>query len=207
METIQYEYIRIKEPFNIHTFLKNLRIRLFENPMQFVWNMMFYHAEILFFTLALGQEVPAKVVLRFGMGDIAAVEAEMHAINSLQAIVTNWMFLGVILFLDFALLIIIKSELNLMNKQGKQVPQLTYGKIMILEVVISLAGFFNPYIRTGLFFFSANTLQVAIAYKWFIKKWKFFQYFFIAGSYILIFKLLFYVAVLVIWGELKFIFT
>lgn len=189
---VQYEYVKVKEPFNFYAFLKKLRIRLFENPTQFLWNMIFYHIEILFFTFLLRAEMPGKVILRLGLGDVSAVYAEMHAIQTWQSIVTNWLFLGVILFLDFALLLILKSEFKWLK--------LSYKKILILELLVFLAGYFNPYVRTALLFFSANTLQITIAYRWFIKKWKFFQYFFIAGSYILILRLLFHVVILIIWG-------
>lgn len=181
----QYEYIQVKEPFNPILFLSKVQKTLFGQPTNFLWAMIIYHVLILLFTFTLQQEMPGKVMLRLGLGDVGAVNAEMHAINSLKAIVTNWIFLGVILFLDFALLLILKAEFKSLK--------LTYKKIFILEIVIFLVGVFNPYVRTALLFFSANTLQITIAYRWFIKKWVLFQYFFILGSYILILKLLFYV--------------
>ncbi len=186
----KYEYIKVKEPFNFVIFRSKAQKWLFGNPTRFIWNMGTYHALVLMFILVFGIEVPAKVMLQLGMGDVAAVDAEMHAINSLQGIVTNWIFLGVILFLDFALLLILKSEFKGLK--------LDYTKIIIIEILVFLLGIFNPYVRTALMFFSANTLQITIAYRWFIKKWVVFQYFFILGSYILILKLLFYVLMVII---------
>jgi len=181
----EYEYVKVPEPFNFKLFVSKAQKWLFGRPTNFLWAMIIYHLLILFFTFTLVQEIPGKVMLRLGLGDVGAVTAEMEAINSLQAIVTNWIFLGVILFLDFALLLILKAEFKSLN--------LTFKKIFILEILIFLVGIFNPYVRTALLFFSANTLQITIAYRWFIKKWLPFQYFFILGSYILILKLLFYV--------------
>lgn len=181
----KYEYQRIREPFNTRVFLDKVQKKLFGNPTNFIWAMIIYHILILLFTFSLQQEIPAKVMLRLGLGDVTAVNAEMQAVQSLQHSITNILFLAIVLFLDFALLVILRSEFKPLH--------LTYGKIMILELLIFLAGILNPYIRTALLFFSANTLQIAIAYRWLIKKWVVFQYFFLLGSYILILKLLFYV--------------
>lgn len=181
----EYEYVKIHEPFNYRIFLSKAQKKLFGKPTNFLLAMIIYHVFILLFTFALHQEMPGKVMLRLGEGDVSAVNAEMHAINSLQAIVTNWIFLGGILFLDFALLLILKTEFKSLN--------LTFRKILLIELLIFLVGVFNPYVRTALLFFSANTLQITIAYRWFIKKWLLFQYFFILGSYILILKLLWYI--------------
>lgn len=203
---MEYEYVRAKTPLNIHTLRRELTSFLFGNPAQFVWNMIGYHILILAATFSMGIEIPAKVMLKLGMGDVAAVNAEMQSIGFLQSSITNILFLAIILFLDFALLLIIKSELNILKNKGKdnlmgfKLPQLTIGKILLLEVPIFILGLWNPFIRTGLFFFSANTLQIAIAYKWFIKKWTFFQYFFIAGSYILILRLLWFIVAYLLWG-------
>ncbi len=182
---MEIEYVRIKQPFNFSLFRKKTLKWLFNNPTQFIWNMLTYHVLIIIITIGFGIYVPAKVMLQLGLGDVDAVRNEMNTIQNWESTFVNILFLAVILFLDFTLLLIIKSEVKSIK--------MTYTHIFILEILIFVVGIFNPYVRTGLFFFSANTLQIAIAYRWFIKKWIVFQYFFIAGSYILILKLLFYV--------------
>ncbi len=182
---MEYEYVRTKNKFNFSSFRKKFLKWAFDNPTRFVSNMIFYHVLIIIFTIGFKIAVPAKVMLQLGLGDVAAVENEMNTIQNWQSTFVNILFLTIILFLDFALLLIIKSEAKSLK--------MTYFHIFILEIIIFIIGIFNPYVRTGLFFFSANTLQIAIAYRWFIKKWIIFQYFFIAGSYILILKLLFYI--------------
>lgn len=182
---MEYEFVRTKNKFNFSSFKKKLFKYLFNNPTRFVSNMVFYHVVIMISTIIFGIAVPAKVMLQLGLGDVDAVRNEMDTIQNWESTFVNILFLMIILFLDFALLLIIKSEVKSLN--------MTYFHILILEILIFIIGIFNPYVRTGLFFFSANTLQIAIAYRWFIKKWIVFQYFFIAGSYILILKLLFYI--------------
>lgn len=182
---MEYEYVRIKNKFNFSSFRKKALRWAFSNPTRFVWNMGFYHTLIIIFTIGFGLYVPAKVMLQLGLGDVAAVQTEMNMIQNWESTFTNILFLTIILFLDFALLLIIKSEVKSLK--------MSYFHIFILEALIFIIGIFNPYVRTGLFFFSANTLQIAIAYRWFIKKNIIAQYFFIAGSYVLILKLLFYI--------------
>jgi len=179
-----YEFVRIKEPFILKDFLFKTFKFLFSKPELFLVAMIAYHLLIYIFTIATGQEMPAKVWLVLGSGDVASVEREMESIGSLKSIITNWIFLAVILILDFALLIIIKSEFKSLK--------LTYPKILLLEIGLFALGVMNPYVRTGLLFFSANTLQIAIAYRWFIKKWFVFRYFFLAGAYALIIRLVLY---------------
>ncbi len=189
----KYEYVKVRGDFNFYQLTNRFQKWFFGNKLRFVWNMGLYHLLIIVLSLIFGQEMPGKVIIHLGMGDVSAINAEMNAIQSWQGIINNLLFLAIILFLDFALLIIIKSEFNSLK--------LTYGKIIILEIFVFMAGVMNPYVRTALFFFGANTLQIAIAYKWFIKKWIGWQYFFVAGSSVLIVKLLIYAAILAIWGK------
>jgi hypothetical protein len=187
---MEYEFVKVKQKFNLTLFRKKAIKWLISDPTHFLWNMGIYHVLIIIFTLGFGLAVPAKVMLQLGMGDVAAVQQEMTIIQNWKTTFNNVLFLLIILTLDLGLLIIIKSEFKHLN--------LSWSKIAILEVIIFALGIVNPYVRTGLFFFSANTLQIAIAYRWMIKKWIGFQYFFVVGSTILILKLIFYVLWVVI---------
>ncbi len=180
----EYEFVLRKEPFNWRVSGKSAIKWLFADPARFIWNMGTYHVLILMVTIGLGVEVPANVILKLGMGDVSAVANEMQAVQTLQHSITNILFLMIILFLDFGLLTVLKYEFKSLR--------LTFTKIFILELIIFSVGIVNPYVRTGLFFFSANTLWIATAYRWFIKRWVLFQYFFLNGSYILILKLVVY---------------
>lgn len=140
----------------------------------------------------MGIEVPAKVWVTLGLGDVNAMEHSMNNLETFQTSFNNLIFLAVILFLDFALLIILKSEIKSLH--------LTYSKILLIELGIFILGVINPYIRTGLFFFSTNTLQIAVAYRWLIcgrvfpEKIRFLVIkiclpFFLLGSYIILLRL------------------
>ncbi len=193
----QYIFVKSeKQTFNIHRFQRNLFRRLFQNPFVYVYNMIVYHALILFAAFGLGINVPAKVAVQLGIGAVDAIAYENQALSDLFTW-TSFIFLSMILFFDFALLKILKDEIKPKpgecDKNGMPVKEiLTYPRIMAIEVLIFIIGILNPYIRTGMFFFSGNTLQVVIAKKWIMKKWSPAKYFFIIGSYGLIAQLLIY---------------
>lgn len=208
---MEYEYVKVKQYTHPLVLLRNLKLRFYGNPFQFVWNFIYYHILIIISSFVFGMQVPSKVMMPFDMGDVAFVGREMAAIASLdiasrETVIMNLLFLFAILFFDLFLLLIIKSEvggINIpyigidVNSEGvdehsikKYWFKLTYSRIGIIEVVLFLLGSLSPVLRVSLLFFGINTFQIAVAQKFVIKKWKGFYYFFVTGSYIFLLSLI-----------------
>lgn len=161
--------------------LKEIKYYIFGRPESYIYLMIIYHVLIALATYLLNRNVPSKVFVYLDVRDIDFVQKSMVDMDNMGSFVSK-ITLVVILFCDFALLTILKYELPKLN--------LTTFKIILLEVPIFIIGYYSAPIRTMLLFFSLNTLQISVAYRWFIKKYKLFQYFFILGALILIIKLI-----------------
>lgn len=183
--TVEYQYIQVRSNKTTRYRMLDILNKLFGFPVLFVVNMIIYHILIILTTAYLKIELPSKVMVVLGAGDVQAVSNQMDAVQTNVAVFVNVLFLIIILILDLILLLILKKEFKFLK--------LTNKKIIFLELAIFTIGIFNPYVRTALFFFSVNTLQITVAYRFFIKKWVVFQYVFILGSYILIFEYIYHI--------------
>lgn len=194
----EYEYVREKEPpvaFNLK--LSRFRLKatkfLFKDPRMFVWAWIFYHILVIFLSWIFNVNVPANVWVPFSFADVEAMNSLMHSMISNDNM-TSHISLAFILFLDFFLLWMIKSEVPKLK--------LSWFKILILEIFCFSIGIYSAFFRIGMLFFSINTLQITLAYKFGIKRFESkdeahpfnpVKIFLLTGTYLIILRLFIWV--------------
>jgi len=148
----------------------NLIDRFYKQPYYYLYSMSIYHVIIILFTL-YGIDIYRNQV--FFSLDFNFAEQFNKAISIYT--IKNILFTLIILIIDLIFLGILAYEF----KQLK----LTINKITIIEIIIFIICFYNPYARVSMLFLSLNSLQIFIPYI-IMKKISISKYIFLTGSYI-----------------------
>jgi hypothetical protein len=167
----------------------NLIDRFYRHPYYYLYSMSIYHVIIILFTL---YSFPIYRNQVFFSLDFNFANQFNNYINIFS--IKNILFTLIIMIIDLVFLFIVAYEF----KQLK----LTIGKITIIETIIFILCFYNPYIRVSMLFLSLNSLQIFIPYM-IMKSISLSKYIFLTGSYINIIYCLIYPIIILISIAMK----
>lgn len=158
----------------------NLYYRFFGNAHYYLYSMSIYHILIILYTLIGISGFNTSIF--YGL-TLNPYQTNVLNVLDVMNIIESYIYILIILIIDVIFLVIIMLEFR---------PKiLTIKNILFFEIIILSFSMLSPIFRDVMFFLSLNTLQITIIYK-IMKYIPLMKDVFIAGSYILIFKLLFF---------------